>query len=146
MPTPEITSMVELGTRRCVKGDLVVMPSRSYDAPNRKAGQRFVVVLVGEMFRVQDRLWNLERFIVFQTVILKRDRYVTASQSIRRRIEKQLDAWEAGRHVMLVEEILHTCAKYLTAAHREESEENRAKTLHSLVLRGKLQTVVRCIT
>ena len=41
---------------------------------------------------------------------------------------------------MFVEETLRTCAQYLTAACREESEENRAKTYHKMVLRGKLQT------
>ena len=51
-----------------------------------------------------------------------------------RRIEKRLDAWESGRHGMLVEETLNTFAQYLTAARREESDEHRAKTYHSLVL------------
>ena len=37
--------------------------------------------LGGELHRVRDRQWNLERFIVFQTVILKCDGYVTASQA-----------------------------------------------------------------
>ena len=41
---------------------------------------------------VRDRPWNLERFIVFQTVILQRARHVAASHAIRRRIEKRLDA------------------------------------------------------
>ena len=80
------------------------------------------------------------------TLILQRGRHVTASQAIRRRIEKRLDAWEAGRHGILVEETLGMCAQYLTAARREESEEHRAKTYHSLVLRGKLRTAVRWIT
>ena len=44
---------------------------------------------------------------------------------------------------MLVEETLHMCAQYLTPACREEFEEHRAKTFHSLVLQGKLHTVVR---
>ena len=47
---------------------------------------------------------------------------------------------------MLVEENLRTCAQYLTVSHREYSEEHRANTYHILVLRGKLQTAVRCIT
>ena len=47
---------------------------------------------------------------------------------------------------MLVEDTLHTCAQYLTAARKEEYTDYRAKTFHSLVLRGKLRTVVRWIT
>ena len=46
---------------------------------------------------------------------------------------------------MLVEETPRTWAQYLTAACRDESEEHRAKTYHSLVIQGKIQTVVRCI-
>ena len=49
-------------------------------------------------------------------------------------------------HGMLVEETLHTCAKYLTAVYREESEEHWVKTYHRLVLRGKLRTLDRWIT
>ena len=47
---------------------------------------------------------------------------------------------------MLVEETLQTCAQYLNTNRREEYDEHRAKTLHSLVLRGKLLTAVRWIT
>ena len=102
--------------------------------------------LVEELHRVRNRQWNSGRFIVFQTVILQQARHITAYQEIRQRIEKRLDAWEAGHHGMLVEETLRTCAQYLTAACREESEEHRDKTYYILVLRGKLQTAVRWIT
>ena len=57
---------------------------------------------------MRDRRWNLERFIVFQTVILQRARHVTASQAIRRRIEKRLDAWVEGKYAMLVEDTLRS--------------------------------------
>ena len=46
----------------------------------------------------------------------------------------------------MVEETLHTCAQYLTAACREESREHRAKTYHILVLQGKMRTAVMSIT
>ena len=62
--------------------DLAVMPSRRYDAPSGRVGQRFVGTLGEELKGVQDRLWNSKRFIVFQTVILQRDRHITASQAI----------------------------------------------------------------
>ena len=55
---------------------------------------------------VRDRLWNLERFIVFKTVILKQAQHVTASQAISWRIKKRLDAWEEGKHLMLAEDTL----------------------------------------
>ena len=72
--------------------DLVVMPSRHYDAPSGKVGRWFVRILGAELQGVRDRRWNSEPFIVFQTVILQRARHVTASHVIRSRIEKRLEA------------------------------------------------------
>ena len=122
------------------------MPLRRYEAPSGKVGRRFVNAMVGELRGVRDRRWNSERFIVFQTVMLQRARHVTASRDIRRRIEKRLDAWEAGRYRMLVEDTLRSSTQYLTAVRREETAEHWAKTFHGLVLRGKLRTTVRWIT
>ena len=85
---------------------LAVMPSRRYDAPSGRVGHSFVGTLGAELKGVRDRLWNSERFIVFQTVILQRARCVTASQAIRRRIENIIDAWAEGKHLMLVEDTL----------------------------------------
>ena len=51
--------------------NLAVMPSRRYDTLSGRVGHRFVGTLGVELKGMRDRLWNLERFIVFQTVILK---------------------------------------------------------------------------
>ena len=118
--------------------DLVVMPSRRYDAPSGKVGQRFVRTLGEEIKGVQEIRWNSERFIIFQTVILQQAHHVTASQAIRQRIEKRLDAWGKGMHAMLVEDTTRSCEEYVTVAQREDTTEHRAQTYHSLVLRSKL--------
>ena len=68
-------------------------------------------VLAKELRGVRDRRWNSKRFIVFQTVTLQRFRHVTESWDIRRRIKKRLDAWEEGKHAMLVEDALRSCAQ-----------------------------------
>ena len=102
--------------------------------------------LAEELRGICDRRWNSERFIVFQTVMLQRARHVIASRDIRRRIERPLDAWEAGRFAMLVEDTLRSSTQYLTAVRREETTEHQAKTFHGLVLRGKPRTAVRWIT
>ena len=103
-------------------------------------------MLGAELQGVRDRRWNSERFIVFQTVILQRARHVTASHAIWRQIEKRLEAWGGGRHAMLVGDTLRSCEDYMTTARREETAEHRAQTYNSLVLRGKLRSVVRWIT
>ena len=107
--------------------DLAVMPSRRYDALSGRVGRRFVGTLGAELKGVRDRLWNLERFIVFQTVILQQAQHVTASQAIRRRIEKRLDPWAEEKHSMLVEDTLQACGEYVTVAQREETAENRSQ-------------------
>ena len=59
--------------------DLAVMPSRRYDVPSGRVGRRFVGMLGEELKGMWNRQWNLERLIVFQTVILQRACHVTAS-------------------------------------------------------------------
>ena len=73
-----------------------------------------------------------------------------ASEELRLTVEEFVEwitngqpPWAACRAFM---ETLRTCAQYLTAARREETDYHRANTYHSLVLRGKLQTAVRWIT
>ena len=87
------------------------MTSRRYDAPSGRVGSRFDETLGVELKKVWERLLNLERFIVFQTVILQRAQHVTASQAIRRRIGKILDTWAEGKHLMLVEDTLRACGE-----------------------------------
>ena len=105
---------------------LAFMPLRRYDAPSGKVGRRFVGMLSAKMQGVRYRRWNSEWFIVFQMVILQQARHVTSSHVIRRRIEKRLDAWGGGKHVMLVRDTLRSCEDYLTAARREETAEHRS--------------------
>ena len=100
------------------------MTFRCYDAPSGRVGRRFVRTLGEELRGVRDRRWNLERLIFFQTVILQRSRHVTASHATRRHIEKRLDAWSEGKHVMLVEDTLRKCVEYLAIARREETAEH----------------------
>ena len=86
--------------------ELVVIPLRRYDTPSGRFGRRFVGTLGGLLKGVRDRWCNSERFILFQKMILQQARHVTASQAIRLRIEKRLDAWGERKHAMLVEDTL----------------------------------------
>ena len=54
-------------------------------------------------------MWNVERSIVFQTVIMQRAHHVNADQAIIWRIRKRLDTWEAGQRHIMVKETSHTC-------------------------------------
>ena len=90
------------------------MSSRRYNPPSGKVGRRFVRDLNVDRRGVRDIWWNSEQFIVLQTVILQQSLQVTSYHTIGRRIEKRLDAWDSGIHGMLAEDMLRTCAQYLT--------------------------------
>ena len=86
--------------------DLAGMPSRRHDAPIGRVGRTFIRMLGVELKGVQDRLQNLEQFIVFHTVIHQQARHVTTYQAICPRIGKRLEAWSEGKYSMLIEDTL----------------------------------------
>ena len=102
--------------------------------------------LAVELMGVWQCRWNAERFIIFHTVILQRARHLTDSSTIRRRIDRLLDAWEAGDFGMMAEDTARTCIQYLTTNMDEDSKEHRAKIFHRLVIRSNLCSAVRWIT
>lgn len=61
---------------------------------------------------------------------------------IRRRINNQLDDWEAKRHGMLVKDTISTAEALLSAARGDETDEQRTQTFARHILQGKLCTVV----
>ena len=60
--------------------------------PSGRVRCLFVHALDVELTGVQQRRWNAERFIVFQTVILQRVWHITKSCNIRRQIDRRLNA------------------------------------------------------
>jgi hypothetical protein len=48
---------------------------------------------------------NAERCIAFQIVIMQRSRNVKQAKDIRKRISRQMDAWEEGKFSMLVQDM-----------------------------------------
>ena len=68
--------------------NLVVMPARRYGVPSGRVGCRIAHALAAKLTGVWQRRWNVEKFIVFKTVILQRTRHVTKSCKIRRRMDR----------------------------------------------------------
>jgi hypothetical protein len=56
------------------------------------------------MASIQKHGTNLEKFLVFQIVILQCTREVKRSKDIRQRISQRIDAWEKSKFAMLVQE------------------------------------------
>ena len=67
-------------------------------------------------------------------MILQSARHITKSCEIRRQIDRQMDAWEAGEREMLVEDTARTFAQYLSAIREEDSPEHQERIYQSLVL------------
>ena len=94
----------------------------------------FVHALAVELTGVQQRRWNTERLIVFQTVTLQRARYVTKSCKIRKRIYQRLDAWEAVDHTVMVKYTARTYEQYLYTSLGEDSPDHRDNIYHILMI------------
>jgi hypothetical protein len=121
---------------------LVCLPPQRYDVPNGGVGRQFVGLLAEELAGIKQRLWNSERFLVFQMVVLQRCRDVTKARDIRRRITTRMTAWKEGKFDMLVQDTECTSLSLISRARQGMTDEQVAKTFNHLVLQGKLMTAV----
>ena len=89
------------------------MPTQRYDAPSRKVGDRFVGILSVELDGVHARKWNVERVIIFQSVILQCAQDFNNYTQIRKRILFQMDLWNRGAFDELVKDTYNSAMGYL---------------------------------
>jgi hypothetical protein len=61
---------------------LISFPSHAYDVPSGAVGKRFVEKVTEELKGIVARKWNSERFLVFQVVVLQRNRDVKRSRNV----------------------------------------------------------------
>jgi hypothetical protein len=54
---------------------------------------------------IHSRKWNSEKFLVFQMVTLQQSKEVTGAGNIKKYLSRGVDAWEAGKFEMLVQDI-----------------------------------------
>ena len=64
--------------------------------------------LIQKLRGVWEWRWNLDHFILFQTVIMQRAHHVSGAQANLKWIVKRLDMWELGKYHMMVQEMVHT--------------------------------------
>ena len=122
------------------------LPPQRYDVPSGRVGRVFVSAVAKELEGVKLRLWNAERFIVMQAVILQRSPEVKRARDIRRRVETRLAQWREGKFTMLVEDTVRTSRGLITRLKRGMTEEAVAKTFTAMVLKGKIRAAVRFAT
>jgi hypothetical protein len=61
---------------------LVSFPSHAYDVPSGAVGKRFVEKVGEELKGIVTHKWNSKQFLVFQVVILQRNRNVKRSRDV----------------------------------------------------------------
>ena len=95
---------------------------------------------------MKGRLWNAKRFIVFQTIILKRTMEVQRAQNIRQQVKRRIVEWKEGHYRMLVEDTTRTSRAMISKVARGVSKEVILNTFNSLLLIGKIRTAVHFVT
>ena len=89
------------------------MPTERYDAPSGKVGKIFVGILSVELDGVCARKWNLERVILFQSVILQRAQGINNSAQICKRIFFWLDFRNCGAFEKHTKDTFNSAMGYL---------------------------------
>jgi hypothetical protein len=108
---------------------LVILPPQHYDSPSGPVGCRFVRLLTKEELEgIHSRKWNSKQFLGFQMVILQRSKEVRGAGNIKRRLSRWMDAWEAGKFNMLVQDSERTALAQLAKAHGVQTPDSRAKS------------------
>ena len=121
---------------------LVCMPTQRYGAPSGKVRKRFVGILSVELDRVCSRKWNVERVIIFQSVILQRAQGINNSAKIRKHILFQLNCWNQGEFDKPVKYTYNSALVYLGKYRGNQTEEQRHRTFSNLVLKGKFRKAI----
>ena len=99
------------------------IPTQRCDAPSGKVGRIFVVILSIELDGVIDINWNLERVIVFQSVILQHSQGANNSAHIFKRILFLLDFWNRGAFDKIVKDTYNSAMDCLGKACGVQTEE-----------------------
>ncbi len=95
---------------------------------------------------VVSRTCNSEMLLVFSMTILQKTPGVFRARDIRKRLERRMDAWEAGKYNMLVQDTERDMQAYLSSKQKGTTPAQRLSIYHRLVLQGKLRQAVRYLT
>ena len=76
--------------------EIVTLLPQRYDVLARRVGCIFIDALAKELEDVEGRRWNIERFIVFQAVVLQRMTDVYQAGDIHQQVKRRIVDWQAG--------------------------------------------------
>ena len=84
---------------------VVSHPHPMYSPPKGKMGNLFLRQFATELRKVRSRETNSEQALIFPACILRKEAGVHRAKQIRKRIQKRLDLWNAGKIAELVTDI-----------------------------------------
>jgi hypothetical protein len=74
---------------------------------------------------VQNRRWNSEMFLAFMMVVVQHTSNVKRAQDIKNQISWRIDAWEAGKFAMLIQDTEQDMQSFLSSKQGNTSPELR---------------------
>ena len=121
---------------------IVCMSTQCYDTPSREVSKSFVGILSIELDGFCASKCNVERVIVFQSIIIKRSQGVNNSAQIHKRILFRLNCWDRGAFDKLVKYTYNSTMGYLRRSRRNQTEGQRHRTFPNLFLKITLRKSV----
>ena len=74
------------------------MTTQRYDVPSDQIENCYVGIIALDLDRIWNRHWNMEKVIIFQTVILQRTSQVSSSRNIHDRIDSHINLLNKGAY------------------------------------------------
>ena len=121
---------------------------RHYDLPKGSISCKYVSQMIDEIRHFNSGNFPSERFLVFSSVILQRDKMSTKGPEIRKVIDRRLSLWKEEKYDLLVQEATR-CDKAIRRRHpntKVNSHEHRTKVFTRLMLQGKVRAAMRWLT
>ena len=125
---------------------IVSLSGSHYHLPGGSVGRKYVDQLTHELSHFSAGNYPSERFIIFSSVVLQRDRSVVKGADIRRVIERRLIMWDKGDFDLLVQEA-ERCDKSLRPRTKFNHDKTHTATVFTrLMLQGKVKAAVRWLS
>ena len=125
---------------------IVSLSGSHYHLPGGSVGRKYVDQLTHELSHFSAGNYPSERFIIFSSVVLQRDRSVVKGADIRRVIERRLIMWDKGDFDLLVQEA-ERCDRSLRPRTKFNHDKTHTATVFTrLMLQGKVKAAVRWLS
>jgi len=112
-----------------------VMPSH-YAMPKGVVGRQFLTILTNKFQAVRvDHTSNLEKTLVFVSVILPKTTGVQMAKDIRTRLQQQIDLWIQGCYATLVNDTEAEALSWIGTS-PEPNDQTHARAFNAQVLLG----------